>query len=710
MQRTSLPFVLLTVLGACQSAPRLAGDITDTKLVTWTRLARGVHVATLGDLRNETRYSDLAAAPPRLDSLNARVDTGLADALARVRYSIDADGRIAVRIPTETGERIHGYGLQFDKTMHSRRILELKVDHFNKGGGKTHAPVPFFVSSRGYGVLFDTARYLKVHNEIGNRKDSTRNPEEVDRNPPPDEKQAGPWLARPPADAIEASVRARGLALVGFSGTDMLDVVARYNLFSGGGAMPPLWGLGFWHRTPAKYDAAQTERELAEFDRYDIPIDVIGLEPGWQTKSYPCTFEWQPKRFPSPGTFVGRLLDQGVRTNLWVNPYVSKHAPIHDALYPLSGSHMVWLGIVPDYTLPEARAILLEQHQRAHLDIGVSGYKVDEVDGYDHWLWPDHATFPSGTSAETMRQSYGMHMQNMLMSGLFQKNDRRTYSLVRATNGACSAYPFVIYSDSYGHDQYVTGLSSASFAGVLWCPEIRSAGSEREWINRMHTVCLSPLAQLNAWASGTKPWSYPNATDAVRRMIQLRMQLLPYLYTAFARYHLDGIPPIRSLLLDPDTHVMREDNSMFLFGPDILVAPFLDEQTERVVRLPSGDDWYDFHTGRLAGNGATMTIKAEHTGDMPPMFVRDGALIPMLSRKINRTRDAREMPIEVRHYGRREGSCELYEDDTETFAYTRGVYRMWEIECRDGALYPSLRKADGPSYYGAMTLREMTAR
>ena len=63
------------------------------------------------------------------------------------------------------------------------RILELKVDHFLKGGGKTHAPVPFYVSNRGYGVLFDTAGYLKVHVQVGSRKDSPNNPPEVDRNP-----------------------------------------------------------------------------------------------------------------------------------------------------------------------------------------------------------------------------------------------------------------------------------------------------------------------------------------------------------------------------------------------------------------------------------------------------------------------------------------------------------------------------------------------
>ena len=439
------------------------------------------------------------------------------------------------------------------------------------------APVPFFLSNRGYGVFFNTAKFLKVYNNIGNRKDSQHNPLPVDRNPPPDEPQPGPWLDTPRSDSIEAYLHGEGMELVVFSGDTLQDVVARYNLYCGGGVLPPLWGLGFWHRVPSQFSADETNAEIARFEEYRIPLDVVGLEPGWQTKSYPCTYEWQRKRFPDPQGFCQQLLRQGIRLNLWENPYISPAAKLYPSMYPLSGSHLVWLGIVPDYHLAEARRLLTDQHQREHIDIGISGYKIDEVDGYDFWLWPDHATFPSGVSAEVMRQTYGMLMQKMLYHDLFRRNDRRTYGLVRASNGAASGYPFVIYSDSYGHQQYVTGLSAASLCGILWCPEIRSARDGGEWLNRMHTVCFSPLAMLNAWASGQKPWSFPEVTAAVREVIELRMRLLPYLYTAFADYHQHGVPPIRSMLLEATAigEPIHEDNSLFMFGPSILVAPFL---------------------------------------------------------------------------------------------------------------------------------------
>ncbi|MGB1873410.1 MAG: TIM-barrel domain-containing protein [Akkermansiaceae bacterium] len=711
-----------------------AGDITDLKPIEqWEKLANGVHVATLGNSAQLYRYSDLAGAPPKLQTLNQLPDVPLTKALKNARYRLNPDRKIMVYIPTDPDEKIYGYGLQFDQTMRTGKVLELKVDHYSKDGGSTHAPVPFFISSKGYGVFFNTAAYLKIYNQVCNRKDSPHLPVEVDRNPPADEKQAGPWLAVPPSAAVEAYVQGEGLEIVAFTGIDLQDIVARYNLYSGGGAMPPLWGLGFWHRTPASFSAAETKQEIEDFKTHNIPLDVIGLEPGWQSKSYPCTFEWQKKRFPDPAAFTQSLLEDGIYLNLWVNPYISKHARIYRDMYPLSCSHTVWLGIVPDYTMPAARKVLLDQHKTDHFDIGVSGYKIDECDGYDFWLWPDHATFPSGTPAEVMRQTYGMLMQNMIYKDLYQKHNRRTYSKVRASNGAASNYPFVIYSDSYGHDQYVTGISSASLCGILWCPEIRSAGNSREWINRMHTTCFSPMAMLNAWASGTKPWTYGDATDAIRRTIQLRMRLLPYLYTAFAHYNRAGVPPVRSMLLETgqakaqarretrklDSEIdpygdgfhqeIREDNTLFMFGPDILVAPFINSQSEREVNLPKGN-WYDFHTGKLAGNGNKITVTAAQTNDLPPLYVKEGALIPMLKASVDRTRDMAGAEIEVRHYGTSYRSCQLYEDDTTSFDYLKGNYNLYELSVEDGKLQQKALHQKAAPFYSGFELREMTTR
>ncbi len=91
---------------------------------------------------------------------------------------------------------------------------------------------------------------------------------------------------------------------------------------------------------------------------------------------------------------------QGIRVNLWINPYVSPEASIYKSIRPYTGSHTVWVGAVPDLNTQQGRSILFNQLKKDQVSIGVSGYKIDEVDGYDHYLWPDVATFPSGIAAE----------------------------------------------------------------------------------------------------------------------------------------------------------------------------------------------------------------------------------------------------------------------------------------------------------------------
>jgi alpha-glucosidase (family GH31 glycosyl hydrolase) len=694
-----IEIAMLSVIAQCRAA-----DLSDLKPVdTWQNVAHGIWTASLGDMDGELRYTRFAAAPPKLDALNGLSEPKFPFAPDEISYLVTPDNKIMIRIPTGAGENLYGFGLQLDGIKKSRQVMTLNVDHWSKGGGRTHAPAPFYISSKGYGVFFNTARFLKIYNQVGNRKDSPRNPPEVDRNPPSDEKQPGPWQAQPEGDAVEAQINGRGLEVVVFSGDSMLDVVCRYNLYNGGGVLPPLWGLGFWHRVHARFNADQIRDESKQFENKDFPLDVIGLEPGWMSKSYPCTYEWQRKRFPDPEGFTRELLDQGIRLNLWENPYISKQSRIYEKMYPLSGSHLVWLGIVPDYSLPEARQLLTEQHQQDHIGIGISGYKIDEVDGYDFWLWPDHATFPSGVSGEAMRQSYGLLMQDMLFKDLFKKRNVRTYGLVRASNGAASGYPFVVYSDAYDHSEYLTGLSTASLCGILWTPEARSAGNGREWLNRMQTVCFSPMALLNAWSSGKKPWSYDDVTEPVRGVIKLRMRLLPYLYSAFSDYHFKGIPPIRAMILEDgfgelksqvvkgksgsesDPYAMGkiiEKTDQFMFGPSIMVAPFYERQAvARQVQLPAGN-WYDFYSGEVVGGDQTISVTASDLGNRIPLFVREGALIPMLTKAVNQTEKAFGHPLEVRFYGKTDGHFTLYEDDGRTFDYEKGRYRVRHLAVR----------------------------
>jgi alpha-D-xyloside xylohydrolase len=506
-------------------------------------------------------------------------------------------------------------------------------------------------------------------------------------------------------------VPASGASLYLFAGPTPMDAVRRYNLYSGGGALPPKWGLGFLHRMPTLSTARDVLAEVDEFAARGFPLDVLGLEPGWQSKAYPCTYAWDRGRFPDPAAFVQQMRDRGVGVNLWFNPYVSPDSPIWPELKSHAGSHTVWTGLVPDYAEAGTRAIVSRFFSREHLAAGVSGYKIDEVDGYDSWLWPDHAVFPSGLSGEQLRQVYGLFAQRMI-ADLFRARGQRTWGLVRGSNAGASALPFVLYNDAYSHQEFITALVSSSFAGVLWTPEVRSSKTSDEWLRRMQSVAFSPLAMLNAWSDGTKPWSFPDVAGAVKDAMELRIRLLPYFYTAFAQYHFDGTPPFRAMALVDQALQAPDIKNQYMAGDSLLVAPMFAGETSRTVVLPAGR-WYDFHTGAYVGGGEVVTLTPGPT--TMPLLVRDGALIPMIAARRQTPRPGERVDLEVRHYGGADGEFLLYDDDGVTFDYEAGAYSWTRLrvtrDARGGwqeeAPRPEARK---PFSYGRITFTMMPTK
>ena len=671
---------------------------TDKEEVGWQKETSGVWTMSVGTPEKVNLLSELHITP-KMEAIQKMGEADLPISEQDITTEV-VDGKTYIRFPLEKDEKIFGLGLNFKTVEQRGRIMRLHVDHY--GGtddGRTHAPVPFFVSSRGYGALINSARYIDVWCGTSVRKDSKNPPVVRDRNT---DKQ---WAAQPYSDNLEFLVPAEGVEIVLFGGPTMLDVVRRFNLYNGGGALPPKWGLGFWHRVPTLFSDKEVNEEVAEFEKRGFPLSVIGLEPGWMSRSYPCTYEWDVTRFPDPEGFVKGLNDKHIKTNVWINPYVSPDGELYEKIEPYTGSHTVWCGIVPDYSLPETKKIMTDHFKKHQLDKGVSGYKMDENDGFDSWLWPDVAKFPSGNSAEQLRQIYGSLMQDVTTQ-MFRSENKRTYGLVRAANAGTTSYPYVIYNDYYNHRDFITALINSSFIGILWIPEVRSSRNAEEWLRRMQTVCFSPLAMLNAWADGTKPWSFPEVEKAVQEVSSLRTQLIPYLYTAFADYAFYGMPPMRAMNLEPGYQaktneeqgeldatknpyamaVRREVKDQFMVGPSLLVAPLFAGEEERQVVLPQGK-WYDFYTGKYVGEGEVITVKPGL--DKIPVYVKDGGIIPLWP-KLTKV-DAEKHPIEIRYYGAKPSIYELYDDDGETYDYEKGEYLRIPIEVRE-SIYESQLK------------------
>ncbi|MBN8850796.1 MAG: ABC transporter substrate-binding protein [Sphingobacteriales bacterium 50-39] len=630
--------------------------------VTWTPVQPGIWKAVIGKPESISllKAADVSAYEKGfalLPSVGFPLDKK--EIVVRQR-----DGKIYLRFPLQKEEKIYGFGLNFQTVNQRGRVLDLHVDHYGgKDNGRTHAPVPFYVSSGGYGVLIDAARYMTVYAGSAVRVDSEHPPKLYDRNTDKD------WSAQPYSDAVEVLVPAQGLEVYVFAGPSPMNVVQRYNLMNGGGCLPPKWGLGFTERMPTLSSQRDIVGEAKLFEQHDFPLDFIGVEPGWQSMAYPCTFEWDKQRFPNPSGFLKELSAMGVRANLWTNPYISPKASLYPLMKGLAGSHTVWNGLVPDMALPQARKLLKEHFLKEHINIGVSGYKIDEIDGFDNWLWPDVAIFPSGYSGEQMRQVYGLLMQRMT-TGWFRERNQRTYGLIRASNAGASSFPYVIYDDYYSHRDFITALINSSFAGVLWTPEVRASESAEEWVRRMQSVCFSPMAMLNAWADGTKPWSFPEVEGAVKEVASLRMQLIPYIYSTYAQYRWEGKPPFRAMSLVEGSGG-EDQRDQYMMGDDVLVAPMFTGEKFRKVYLPAGK-WYDFYTGELAGEHEIITITPGL--DKIPLFVKDGGIIPMMPPRRQAPVPGQKVHLLIRHYGKANGSFALYDDDGVSFDYEKGAY------------------------------------
>lgn len=632
----------------------------------WKAVAPGTWVCTIGKPDSPT-LTEASESRPKLEGLKRLGSASLPFRLDEV-VTFQGKDSVSISLPLAPNERIFGLGMQMEGCDRRGGIYHLRLDHFAQGHDRLHAPTPLYISSKGYAVFLNTSRPADFYVGVGNRLGDTKNPSPRDRNSDPK------WDAQPPSGWVEASVQAKGLQVLVFSGPTAMNALQRYNLYCGGGAMPPYWALGFWHRMRSLADSKEIATEVAEFDRRGIPLDVLGLEPGWQTSSYPGTMEWDRRRFPDP-VALSRL---GPRINLWENPYVAPGSELYKGLGKRFGSHTVWLGAVPDIYDKQAARVEREFHQKHHPN--VSGYKIDEVDGFDVWLWPDHATFPSGPDGIQMRQIYGLLWQKEL-DRMYRERGQRTFGLIRGSNGGASRFPFAIYSDTYDTRQYLTAIGSSSLAGVLWCAEIRSANNAEEWVRRMQMAILCPIAQLNAWDSGMKPWSFPEVEGIVRDAIRLRRQIQPYLYTTFAQYWRDGIPPVRPMcLVDGGL-----ETDQYLLGDSLLVAPLDAKAKSRKVRLPQGE-WFDFLTGVRVGSDETITITPSLA--QIPLFVRGGSAIPVDLGTARRDGPPRDFG--VRCYGKAPFRGWFYEDDGIGFGYEKGDFGLWKVGVVEGLVSTDL--------------------
>ncbi len=566
------------------------------------------------------------------------------------KFTIDWDeNSITSRHSSEEDEQFFGFGMQFHEFQQRGQHLTIKTTAEEATGGMTHAPDPFFYSTKGYGIYIDDTGYTQF--DMCAAK--------------PDE-----YTCTVPGDRMDMYI---------IWGPTFKEICQRLVELRGFAAMPPKWGLGFWYRMPSKWNAKQIAEAAQGFREHQIPCDVIGLEPGWQSRSYPCSYVWNPENFPDPAEFVKGMRENGFHINLWEHQWVHPESPVYAPLKKARcfANKQAMGGSVPDFTKAVATDILAEHHVAEHISLGVDGYKLDECDGSDFtggWFYPDDTKFPNGRTGAQMHNLSGM-LYSRAFHEIFNRQKLRSYLLCRANYAGGNREASVIYSDYYDLRCYLRAMVTSGFSGFLWCPELREAATDQEFLRRCQLMFFSPLAMINAWdeKSSLLPWNRNElCEEEFRVMAEERMKLIPYLYYSFWCSRWCGLSAFRALVMDySDDQQTWGIDDQYLIGPDMMVAPVL-EGNERKVYFPEGT-WYDYwgHHRYEGPKWYVFTVADE----VIPIFVKAGTIMPVgdvMQHTTHEVPEAMTVVIYPDSEGKAEGA--FYEDDGYSTRYISGQY------------------------------------
>lgn len=483
------------------------------------------------------------------------------------------------------------------------------------------------------------------------------------------------------------------------------QVIQRYTELTGRMPLPPLWSLGY-NQCRYSYYPEYRVRLLADTFRVKkVPADVIWLDIHYQDNYKP--FTWNHERFPDPKKMISDLraqhfhlvtivdahpkvekgyapYDEGIAGNYFVKN--SNGSVFEGPVWPSQAEQNPGPSVFPDFTQPAARAWWGSLY-KGFLDDGISGIwnDMNEPALFDtaSGTLPLDVVFDNEGQSTTHREThnvYGQLMSRATYEGLAKlRPNERPFVLTRASFAGGQRYAAVWTGDSATDwaslRQAVTmllgmGLSGFPFVGSDISGFTGPASGElyARWLQagvffpfmRSHTTFGTP--DKEPWAFG---WQYETVN---RETIELRYQLLPYIYNVMQQASETGIPALRPLLLDfPDDNNVAGTDDEFLFGSDLLVAPVLSEgATSRDVYLPRGE-WFDYWTGKKY----TGWVHVPVTMNSLPMFVRGGGFI--FRQPVVQSTD--EMPgnaLRVLVSPASESESTLYEDDGKTMDYRQG--------------------------------------
>ena len=626
--------------------------------------------------------------PKRSPNLSPLVEAGNAFRLVAppiTPATRPAPGGTAVRFRLAPGERLYGTGSRALPV--DRRGYRLELYNQAHYGSQNNEPnlnitLPTVLSSRGYMLLFDhhTAGYLD--------------------------------LGKTDKDVLEyGGENLTSLSYFVITGRNQAEILDRYTALTGRQPLPPRWALGLIQSRFGYKTDTEMQSVAARMRRENFPLDALVLDLYWfGGTTRQGDLSWDRRHFPDPAGMMRSLNKQGVKTILISEPYVMRTSRNDSTVRTrgLVGTTAAgqpftvasfWAGpaSILDVFKPRARAWLWDYYKKLH-DEGAAGWWSDLGEPENHPEAMQHAAGPT----RAVHNAYGQSWAGILSEGYARDfPQERVFNLARSgwagmQRNAVFPWSGDINRSWSGFQAQVPVMLGMGAGGVGYMHSDAGGfcvgGIDPELYTRwLQMASLCPILRPHGEGVPPEPYYYPDPyKSSVRDAVQLRYQLLPYLYTLAWLNTTTGAPLVRAMDFDaafelkvkseevksirdtgatsqplPFTSQLLTDNSndQYLLGPNLLVAPVLNpSQRRRNVVLPGGN-WIDFYTNFTYPGGGTVGVPAPLAH--APLLVRAGAFLPMTTYRPSTAR-YRPDTLLLRYYPDStspESEFTMYDDD-----------------------------------------------
>ncbi|KAH8840780.1 hypothetical protein MCOR02_005935 [Pyricularia oryzae] len=523
------------------------------------------------------------------------------------------------------GESVYGFGERFG----AFNKVGQQVVMWNADGGTSselaYKNVPFWISSRGYGVFVDSPD--RVEFEVGSER-SCR---------------------------VQTSVEAQRLKWFVIHGPSPRDVLQKYAILTGKGAGVPAWSYGLWLSTSftTDYDEETVRGFLEGMRERRIAVDVFHYDCFWMKEFTWTDFVFDAEKFPDPKAMIARFKEGGLLKKVccWINPYIAEHGAIFQEaaekgyLLKRKNGVDVWqwdlwqagMALV-DFTNPDACKWYADCLDKL-LETGVDAIKTDFGERIP---WQDVQWHDGSVDPRRMHNYYAFLYNRCVYEAMERRRGPgQAVLFARAATAGTQRFPLVWGGDcestAEGMAESVRGgLSLGLAAYPFWSVDIGGfEGRPPPWIYKRWVAfgLLCSHSRLHGSASYRVPWLIdhddraPDGCSAtLSSFTALKNRLMPYLLAQAARAVDAGLPlSLRATLLEfPDDPTAWFLDRQFMLGESLLAAPVFDQSGEVQFYLPRGA-WTCFFTGRRRlGPG---WFRERHRFGTLPLYVRPGTVL-----------------------------------------------------------------------------------